>query len=35
MCFPYCLIPNFKVFGASFMINRDVKFNIPEIMRSL
>lgn len=35
MCFLYCLIPNFKVLGASFMINRDVEFNTPKIMYSL
>lgn len=35
MHFSYCLIPNFKVLGASFMFNTDTEFNMPKIMCSL
>lgn len=34
MCFPYCLIPNFKVLGASFLTDRETGFNIPRMMLS-
>lgn len=35
MCFPYCLIPNFKVLGDSFIFNKHIEFNMPKIMCSL